>query len=367
MIATRESAVGAFVECLLAREGALVDRESGRRLFAVLPPELAAALALPESASVRLFGDPKEGEVALPLESAGMEWCIERAAARGRLACVRLPTHATPKPAGAALKRFTALNGTVRSRGSRSRVATIHVWVLEFRYEACSEERAEGSVFLAVAPDVGAVSVPLAGALLQSLDHAEPVARPPHAPDFEALARGAEPVARAEIDARLARFKEDRLRRLSADRERLLAYHDTLLSEASRRRAAEGGEQALREKAEAIVRQRDAKLAELAERHSVAVRYALSSALLASYEAPVCDLVVRRRQREISVELVWDPFLHEPLPLACTACRAPALAFHVCDDAGHLTCASCAAKCPGCGRVTCHACHGPGCRGCGRS
>jgi len=351
-----------FLGAVLAREGALVETSDDAGLFAVLPPAVRGELDLPESVALRVAGDAGPGETPFALESAGVEWCIARAAGRGRLAAARLDSGAVPKPAGALRERFTALNASVRARGSR--VRAVGRWVLEFRYEARGEERADGSVFVAVGagPEPVAVSVPLADALLASLDEAAPAAVSDE-DGVETLARRVEPLVRSRIRDRLAPFREAMQRRLAADRERLVAYHDTLAAEAGRRPGKDPD--ALRAKADAIARQRDEKLAELAERHSTQVRYALSSALHVTYEASVCDLVLRRRRREIEVCVAWDPFLHEPLPLLCAACDGPSLAFHVCDEAGHLTCATCAARCAECGRVTCRTCHGPGCRGCG--
>jgi len=375
MIATspsppREEAAAGFLVRLLAREGALVQAQGPDRLFAVLPDELQAALELPESASLRLLGRAAAGETAFPLECAGMQWCVERAASRGRLAAVRFLVPAHEKPAASMLKSLTALNGTLRA--VRTRIEPLAVWLLEFRYEACAEERAQGSVFLALEAGLGAVSRPLAGAILDALPRAEPAALPPELPDFPALARRVEGLARGEILDRLAPFRRTIRRRLAADRERLLAYHETLLAEATRRRrrgAAGPGpataEDALRDKVAAIARDRDRKLAELFERHSARVRYALSSALLATYDASVCEVRLRRRRREIPIRLAWDPLLHAPLPHACDACGRPAPALHACDAHGHLTCASCAARCPTCGRVTCRVCRTAGCRVCG--
>lgn len=363
----REASVVDFVKDLLTREGALVEKAPGDALFAVLPPPLRTALDMAESVSLRLFGETGEGEVGFPLESAGLQWCVDRAAARGRLVAVRLPAlGAGIKPLSTAQECFTALNGTVHAVDAR--MAELEVWLLEFRYEAHSEERAEGSVFVALEPGRGALSIPLADALLASLTRAQAVSLPERPIDFAALARRVEPSVRAEILRRLGPFREGRVRRLETDRARLLAYHDTLVDEAARRRTSDAhpGDEALRAKVDAIVRQRDVKLVELAERHSVRVRYVLSSALLARYEASVCELVLKRRRREIRVDLVWDPHLHGPLPLACDGCGMPSLSFHVCDEHGHMTCADCAARCPTCGRTTCRVCHGPGCRMCAR-
>jgi hypothetical protein len=95
------------------------------------------------------------------------------------------------------------------------------------------------------------------------------------------------------------------------------------------------------------------------------VRYRLASALVLGYSAPVGDVVLLRRKREIPLALVWDPFLRELLPLRCGACGEPTLAFHACDEHGHLSCGRCASPCARCQRVTCRACTPLGCKVCG--
>ncbi|MGQ0615011.1 MAG: hypothetical protein ACT4PV_14855 [Planctomycetaceae bacterium] len=359
--------IAGFAARLLEREGALVEPAGEGALFTLLPTALRGPLELPESAVLRVEGEARAGETPLALESRAMQWCVDRAVARGRRAAVRVPARPGAVKSGeTAVNWLQTLNATVRHASVRT--AELRVALLEFRYEARSEERAEGGVFVAVEPTFEAVSLPLARALRDALPDAEPVAWPPHPLDFDTMTRDADPTVRVEISRELDMFRKARLLRLEADRERLLAYHETLVAEASRRRGgdADKGEAALRSKIAAVVRRRDERLAEIVERHSVHVGYTLASVLLVSYTACVHELTVRRRDREITVPIAFDPLLREPLPRICPACRLSHHAWHVCDEAGHLTCATCAARCGSCGRVTCRACHGPKCRGCAR-
>jgi hypothetical protein len=172
-----------------------------------------------------------------------------------------------------------------------------------------------------------------------------------------------EGVVRAVIRERLAPFRARLSARLARDAARLVSYHQTLLEEAARRRGR-GDPAAADSKAAAVVRARDETLAGLVARHGVTVRYGHPSILAVSYPSCACDLIVRRRQREIPLSILWDPILHAPLPVSCPACTLPMLSFHACDDAGHLSCATCAAPCAGCSRVSCRSCHPGRCPKC---
>ncbi len=355
-----------FVAGVLEREGALAEVGGDGALACVLSGEVQGKTGLPESATVRILGVAGEGELALPLESRAVQWCLDAACARGRSAATRL-ANVRPKAQGVAeavLAQFGATNGALRLAGTR--VARFRAWILEFRYEAVGEERSEGSLHVACEPTLGSLSAPLAQALLGELASSEPAA-PDFAPaEVERAAAAVERHARALLVRRLAPLRASLERRMERDAERLVEYHETLLGEARKRRRGSSDPAALEAKTAAILRQRDEKLRELAFRYAVEVRYALASILEVSYPVSVCDLVLLRRRREIPLALPWDPFLRGVPPITCRACGEPALSFHACDEEGHLTCATCASPCAACGRVTCRACHPQGCRSCTR-
>ena len=358
----------AYLARFVLREGGLAEQRPDGALECVLPPELRAATGLPEAPLLRLLAPAEEGETALALEAPALRACLELTLARGRCAAARLDTPSSGKANGLAeglAARLTASNGTIRVRGTR--VVSLALLLLEFRYEAVGEERQEGSIHVAYEPSLGLVSATLADELLRRLASAEAVA---HLPEVGFVARSAEAVerhARRLLRTRLEPLRERLSVRLTRDAERIATYYDTLLSEATRRRRAAKGLAASAEKIDAIRRQREEKLRELSFRYAVEVRTELSSSLALGYSAPACDLVLLRRKREIPLTLVRDPFLREPLPFLCRACGEPTLAFHACDEAGHLTCSTCAAPCAKCERVTCRTCAPAGCKVCARS
>ena len=356
-----------FLARFVRREGGLAEQRSDGALECVLPAELCAATGLAEAPLLRLLAPAGMGETSLALEAPAVRACLERALARGRRAAARLDAPGGGKAIGLAdslIARFTALNGSLRARGTR--LVPLALELLEFRYQAVGEEREEGSVFVAFEPRLGLVSTALAEELLGRLASAE-VAR--GAPESASLARSAQAVERhvqRVLRARLEPLRQRLSVRMARDAERIGAYYDTLLSEATRRRRAAKGLEASAEKIAAIRRQREEKLRELAFRYAVEVRTELASSLALTYPAPACDAVLLRKKREIALTLVRDPFLREVLPLLCCACGEPAFAFHACDEVGHLTCSTCAAPCARCARVTCRQCVPAGCKVCTR-
>jgi hypothetical protein len=357
----------AFLARFVRREGGLAEHRADGALECVLPPGLAAATGLAEAPLLRLLAPAGAGETSLALEAPGLRICLERALARGRRAAARLEAPAGGKASALAeslVARFSALNGSLRARGTR--LVPLKLELVELRFEAVGEEREEGSLFVAVEPALGLVSAALAGELLRRLATAE-VAR--DAPDASAATRAAAAVerhARRLLRERLEPLRQRLAVRMSSDAARLGAYYDALLAEATRRRRAAKGLAASAEKVAAIGRQRDEKLRELAFRYAVEVRLELASSLALSYSAPACDAILLRKKREIPLTLVRDPFLRELLPFLCRACGEPTLAWHACDEAGHLTCSTCAGPCATCGRVTCRQCVPAGCKVCTR-
>jgi predicted nuclease with RNAse H fold len=115
----------------------------------------------------------------------------------------------------------------------------------------------------------------------------------------------------------------------------------------------------VKQKTEAIERERAAKLKELEERSALKVSLALAAAVWV--EAPVTIAAVRVRRRKLDRELRWefDAATGQLLPLACEGCRGPADAPAFCDDRVHAICSGCVPRAEG--RWDCPACrHKPG-------
>ena len=360
--AADDASASAFFSAFISREGGLAEVDLDGAVDGLLTPKLQAAIGLPESARVRILGAPLASEQHLPLESAGLRWCLESAVERGRVAAASLaPRAASTAVVASAAGKVQALNGTLRLLGTRS--VRLQVSILEFRCEAVSEERLELREYVAIEPNLQLVSAAWAQALLDHLQEAAPATPELDSGSLASAAALAEPHARARLATRLEPLRERLATRLARDAARLIEYHQTLLDEALRRRRVTD-EQVLEKKCAAIVRQRDQKCAELAARLALDVRVQVASVIAIDYPVTACDLVLLRKKREIPLVVPWDPFLRAHLQRACRACAQPTLAFHACDAEGHMTCAACAKPCPTCSRVTCRACEPSGCRGC---
>jgi hypothetical protein len=356
-------AVTAFLSRLLLREGAEIEPDEDDRLFAVLPPETSRALSVPEAATLCIGGEPAPGEVPFPLEGAGVSWCLDRALSRGRVAAARLGVRSgTSHSRLSEAERRTSLLNATRGEGDVV-LGEVAIAVLEFSYEARSEERASGAVHLALDLEGGAPSLALAEAIRGHVPHAAPA--PLRVPEdaLRAAVDRAFPCALAEATRRLEPFRRQCAARMLVERRRVVEYHDRLVREAaSRRRSSLGvGEAEVAARRDAVVRQREERLRELEDRHAVEVVVAPASVLVVRYESASCRLVVRRRRREIPFPVRWDPVLGEFLGPPCAACSRPTLTVAACDDAGHLTCAACSARCGRCDRARCRACSPGGC------
>lgn len=350
-----------FLSAALEREGAAVETLDDALVAVVLPPEVQAHLGLSESVSLRVGGACAPDEVSAAIESTVMQWLIERVGARGRIAGCALPGVRGPAGpvASRVLGQVQGLNATVRVAGTR--LIDFQALVLEFQYAAIAEERAEGCLEVATDTTFGCISTSLARTLLERLPGCSPIPVRLDAGDLARAVARVDGVARAAITDGLAAFRSRLASRMARDARRITQYHDTLLSETRRRARA-----ASTSKGAAILRARDEKLAELTARYGISLRYGPLSALLVSYPACACDLIVRRRQRDIPLSIVWDPVEHAALPVSCPSCTLPTLAFHACDESGHLTCAACAAPCHVCSRPSCRSCHPSGCPKCAR-
>lgn len=356
--------VAGFLGAVLEREGALAQVDSDGRLEVVLGPELQAATDLGESATLRLLANARAGEQALALESKAVQWCLESALARGSRACMAIPG-VRPRASGVAdavLARFHARNCAVRDAVTRQHDA--RVLVLEFRYEAIGEERAEGSVHVACDPALRTMSAPLAAMLLAELARGSAGSPRVAATAVAAAAGAASRHAQRLLGERLQGLRRSLTARMARDAARITDYHETLLRE-GRKRARGVVNESREAKAQAILRSRDEKLRELALRYQVTVRWSLASVLEVAYPVSICEFLLLRRKREILVALPWDPFLQDVPGRICDGCGEPEFGFEACDEAGHLTCVACARACARCGKRACRTCHPDGCRGCG--
>ena len=350
-----------FLTQVLEREGAAVEVVGEDALFVVLPNAVGQSLDLPAAGVLELKPMPAAGRHPFPLEGAGMQALVARARSRGRRAGARL-ANPLRNPMGRLEKaraRLVLPNATCLQGEALRPLATR--LVMEFGYDAQSEERTEGRVHVAVT-ESGVPSVLLAERLTAALDGATPESPVLDESAIQSAAALARPRIEEEVRLRLEGFRTDCRKRMDVERERIGAYHDRLAREAQKRvRGGQPGVEAHASKYDAILRQRAERLEDLAERHAISAHYWLASVLVLRYEVGLCRFRIRRRRREVGVDVEWDPFLGDFLGSPCAACGEATFHCHVCDAAGHVTCAGCAARCERCGRVTCRACSPAGC------
>lgn len=343
--------VRSWVQELLLREGAVLEAQAGGALYACLPLHLQQRLALPEAALLRVCEPAGAGETGLELEAAAMQGCLDLALPRGRVAAARLP------PATGRHEHFQAHaaealqvdNAAVR-RGEVARRRLCWL-VFGFGWAGTADERRTGRVLVAHEPVLGSSSAVTARTLLAALPEAEAIAEVPPRAELERALAAAWPGATAVIRAELEPFAHSARQRQAREERRLAGYYDKLLAEAQRRRGRAEAGVAGPERRAAIQRDRQEKLAQLAERFTIRCEVQLEDLLVVEHETTVAELLIRRKVLQRSVTVAWDPWQHEPMARDCEACGRAGRSFHACDDAVHLVCHACrAARCPVCAR-----------------
>jgi hypothetical protein len=337
---------------LLRRHDAVLEPQTDGATFTCLPHDLQERLALPEAAALRVLDQARAGEVAVALEGATMQGCLDLALARGSLAAGRLavPVRKHEGLHAAASAALQLDNAAVRA--AETRRIELRWLVLEFVWIATADERASGSVFLAHEPHLQTTSPTMARVLLAQLADAEPAPALPSGSDVEAALRATNPAVEPLVHAAIAPFVSGANERFKKELRRLATYYDKLLIQAQARRGRSTADpEALAKKRDAITRDRDQKRAELAERFAVRCEVRIGSALSLAHEGALAEFVVRRKTRERTVAVAWDPWSRRPLARTCEACGVETALFHACDDAVHLVCAGCRApKCVVCQR-----------------
>lgn len=340
----------AFAEQCLGLEGALVERQ-GTALEAVLPPPLALALGLPEHAV--LTEELRPDAQHLGYGTHLLERLLHLATARLPVAgakAVAPPIRATQ--ATDAAQGFVLRNG-VSSVGAVRPLAARRLWVNAV-WKARTDEDREGVASAVVSLGTG---TPVAG-------FEEAVTLEP--------SRGGGRVAPSEgrraLTAALRRcgelgeahtgvFREASARRLARDQARMEGYFAELLAELGRRGARGKAEDAaVRDKRQAIERERAAKLEALVARSTFRLEARPISVALVEAAAYAVPVTLRRRKESREVTLEYDCATRSLVPFACEACSRPAPRPAVCDGALHLLCETCAPSAQG--RLDCSVCLG---------
>lgn len=380
-----------FMEQLVRAHGGAVEREAlAARAQALVPDSLAEELGLPEPmvslVATDIFsaaqestkdapgseGDKagKPGEEDLPAVPVGygtelLERAVALASRGGPTAAVRMPPRSLGRSMEEVIERhFVTLNATFRLVGAQE--TWRDYWLWSFATVAEADERREGVVHVAVSSR-GAVVDGLAERL---------VAQAPGWPELgpeagrgeakaEALA-GLYPLAamaaHAELEARTDSFRRGVRRRLRRDAARIDAYfgdlHGEMEAEIRRRRLTGEAREIRREKQAQLQREAESKRSALRDKYRLRLRVQPFALLLARLPVLRCDLLVRRRKKELRLEVDSNGLTGRLDPLACQACGAPTLELGFCDEALHRLCGPCLDDSDGRGRRNCPCCQG---------
>ena len=364
-----------FVTDLLVREGAIVDAVAPDCVEVLAPPPVQQALLVPELCRMGFGATVPPGAQAVGIEGAWLDRFGRLLGERGRWTRRVLPADPrTPSDPERVLARELVLdNATFRLLGVDP--AWTRYLVLAFRFSAVSDEKRDGMLRVGLNLGTGAMPEAVLDALAPWLDDDAVPATVPDAADLPPAwnrARVLDRVAQAlppRLDLALAPFVRGLRRRLGRDQDRLHGYHNDLLGEAMRRAAAhpDGSPPHQREmqRAEAIRREYQAKLDDLARQYAMRVTVAWVQTLELAMPVQRFAVQIRRRKAERVIRLDWNPLARRLEQPACAFSHSAERPRLVCDDALHLVIPAGLAPCPGCGKPFCRACHRDRCPKCG--
>ncbi|MFI5378612.1 MAG: hypothetical protein ACHRHE_04890 [Tepidisphaerales bacterium] len=124
---------------------------------------------------------------------------------------------------------------------------------------------------------------------------------------------------------------------------RMQRYYDQLLAELDERARREGDTEAesrLASRKEAVVRERQLRIAEVRQKGELRVRLELTNLLLIQQPKLLMHATLAEHQQSAAIEIVWDPLTDAMEAVACPKCRRPGFAFRFEPRAG-LGCADC--------------------------
>jgi hypothetical protein len=341
---------------LLLSRGALVEDAGDEVLRALLPQEVALALAAGEWLSLN-FGS-----------SAGaddpVDWMerLARLLPSGSLVTgtrLRVSALAPRINTESVLARELIIqNGIYRLVEDYS--GSAQYFVFTFQYTVESDERSTG--VLKVGLNANAQShVPQVHAFWNAVQ-----LELEDNPEFELPAEllvkmhpFAAAAAQEYVRPLITGLEETANRRLSRDCQRVESYYRGLLAQIDKRIARKSGDAGAIEKersrAQATELDRNAKLDDLVRKYSLRVQVQLVSVLV--MRLPVREIVVRliRKKEERTRTLHWNTFLKRLEPVLCEKCGRPAHPLHLCEKV-HCLCQECWSTCPKCSRTYCRVC-----------
>ena len=322
-----------LVERLLAHEGALVEPVEDRAM-ALLPPDLAAGLELPEEVTLDARGrDGVPCGYGSELLRRVVDRTLERGAVVAGVARTELPRQGPPP--------YSGVNVALRPGATSS--AAVWTAIGHFVVDARATDRRELRVAAAVCLADGAPLPPPGALSLTPTDER---------PDAGALAAAADRLQqearRAAMEA-LAPFLALMARRHRRDVLRVDQYFQELDADLANRARRSRGE-AMAKKRATLPAERARRLHTLTESHTIQVQIQPVALVLARYAAAEIPLTVLRRKKSRTVTVRYDSLVRRWHPLVCEGCTDATMSFGACDDAVHILCARCVAeaRCPRC-------------------
>ena len=356
---------------ILSLSGALVEVKGEQALEVVAPPELAAALEIPEHTT--LYANPLDtprGARVLSYTPELFEQLSSVLSERGRLVEGIIEGLYLKRTgvAAAAGEAFAVLNGVGVVVDYHEEM--ISYVVCNFHYAALSDERTEGIVAAAVNEFSGVPATELSLILLSQLAASR---RGRHSVNRKSSAQiygVAGLSARERIAQELAPFRKSLIRRLQRDVSRVQYYYRSLIAEINRKidRKQLTGQEKETEKERILATQGELrrKVLDLRERYAMEVKVRFINAARLYVPVLIVRYNVQRRQSVREVSLIWNPLRKDFDDLGCEGCGGQIRNFYLCDERLHMVCSGCF-RCPHCGKNSCRACHAAACAKCGNA
>jgi hypothetical protein len=308
-----------FSQEILVRHGGLIEPREDR-LLALLPPELARNLGLPEEVEI--------GSEQAPLLYGSH--VLDR--------FVGLATREVPvvygqirvpylKKAGfeQLLGTDLAFPGGQARVGSRAEARTTYM-VMVCHYVALSDERKEGLVEVGVHEPTGAVVPELVeGWSAFHPEYFEPGKTPPHFPvHLEKAVKSGMRSARRTVESDLADFISSMQRRLRRDTRNTREYYEALQTEMeaglNHPNLTESQRSDRLSKIGDLPGELERKIADLEQKYQVRVTVSACAALRLLVDVAQLLLVLRYRRLERSLAVTWNPITKRLDPLVCERC-----------------------------------------------
>ena len=340
-----------FVADELTARGALVERGDAGAL-AVLPPQLARGLELPEACALADTAGPEV--VGCGLGSSLLDRLVSELRASVAVASVTWLAEA-PRLVNAErlADRIVVRNGVADPLGvahaSATYLAGVFVWTAE------ADDRYQGMTIAVVnagtAAEPDAATLAAIAAILSGDDDRVTDER-----DARGATGGARALAARSVQAigpRLDEVGAAVARRRDRERSRIDEYFGSLISEARRPRR-QVTRSAIDARIAALRAEHQAKLHDLGVRYTLRVRVEPVALVAVAMRVAELRLRLRRRKGERELALHVPPQARTPDALACVACAGTTRAPLLCDDALHVLCEACAPDAGG--RPRCPAC-----------